>query len=108
MPIDFEKASKELFTDNYKEWENGNGPSRRSNSPNGCSEILQSTANTLRRQWMPGVNTNSWSKDKKWESPKTGIQRWVSGSLSGDTGVVDFHALATGATFLWHFKIVKQ
>lgn len=105
MPLRNNDASQELFG-NYRALLASDNR-RRSNAPSGCSQISQSTANYLKRQWAPNAG-NSWSQSsRKGFEDKYGCKRWVTLSVSKrKSRVVDFHALGGGKSFLWHFKIV--
>lgn len=99
-----QQAQQELFGA-YSVWKTGY--KHKSNAPRGCSVISAQTANTLKRQWIL-ESTNSWSQTMQTGKKVSGdIIRWVSGSISGQSGTVDFHAFwrPQKVRFVWHFRV---
>lgn len=106
MQVNNQQADQELFG-NFNIWTQANPAKDISNSPSACNQISQDTANNLRNKWNPNSKPNTWDQSSSTAYiDKSNIKRWVSRSVSGGPGVVDFHALWQGYKFLWHFEIV--
>ena len=108
------QAAQQELSAAYNGWKRGRSAVK--NSPHGCSVISRQTYNTLKNSWSTpcrpgysmGPNTSNQAASQV-EENKDGIKKWMTSSVSGAGGTVDFHAMYQGQSysgFLHHFKVV--
>jgi len=106
--------AEQLLSASYKTWKTGTDAVK--NSPQGCPIISRDTLNYLKTHWpTPSVDGKPLGPNSSRQSASTvnanseNIKKWMTGSVSGAGGTVDFHALwmsNTSIGFLFHFQVV--